>query len=89
MQEQINILELRVQEMIALIKRLKAEKGTLETEKGALEETLRQREAVLGQWEKDLHQFREDREAVRQRIGKIIEALGGADEVGLEGEREQ
>jgi len=84
MQEQFNLLEFRVQEMIDLIKRLKAEKSALETEKGEIEAILREREAVLGQWEQELHQFREEREVVRQRIGKILEALGCSDSVAVE-----
>ena len=84
MQEQFDLLESRVEEMIALIKRLKAEKSALATEKGEIEATLRAREAVLGQWEQELHQFREEREVVRQRIEKIIEALGSPDAVALE-----
>ena len=84
MQEQFNLLESRVQEMIDLIRRLKAEKGALEIEKGEIETTLAEREAVLGQWEQELHQFREEREAVRQRIGKMLEALGCPDTVAAE-----
>ena len=83
-QEQFNLLESRVQEMIALIQRLKVEKSALAAEKGELEAALHEREAALGQCEQALYQFREEREAVRQRIGKILEVLGCPDSVAVE-----
>jgi len=61
-QEQLDTLESRVQDMIELIKRLKMEKTELET--------------TLNRWEKEMHLLQEEKDWVRQRVGKILAAIG-------------
>ncbi|HEY5599906.1 MAG TPA: cell division protein ZapB [Candidatus Manganitrophaceae bacterium] len=60
-QEQLEVLESKIQEMIALIKRLKLEKEGLE--------------AQVNLREKEFHQLQEERIKARSRIEKILGAL--------------
>lgn len=61
MQEQLEVLEARVQEMIELIKRLKREKAGLE--------------AKMLQQEREFHQMQNERGQVRSKIEKILGTL--------------
>ena len=60
-QEQLEVLESKIQEMIALIKHLKQEKAGLE--------------AKVNQRETEFHQLQEERIKARSRIEKILSAL--------------
>lgn len=60
-QEQLEVLEARVQEMIELIKRLKREKEGLE--------------AKVGEQAREFHQLQEERGEVRLRIERILGTL--------------
>ena len=64
-QEQLEVLETRVQEMIELIKHLKKEKAVLE--------------AKINQREKEFDQLHDERGEVRLRIEKILGALNHLD----------
>ncbi len=60
-QERLGLLESRVQEMIDLIRRIKAEKDALQNR--------------LNQRETELHQLSEEKHLVFQRLEKILEVL--------------
>lgn len=65
-QEQLEVLEARVQEMIELIKHLKKEKAGLE--------------AKINQREKEFNQLQDERGKVRLRIEKLLGTLHHLDE---------
>lgn len=65
-QEQLEVLEARVQEMIELVKRLKKEKAGLE--------------AKVNLREKEFNQLQEERGKVRLRIEKLLGTLNHLDE---------
>jgi septal ring factor EnvC (AmiA/AmiB activator) len=65
-QEQLEVLEERVQEMIELIKHLKKEKAGLE--------------AKINQREKEFNQLQDERGKVRLRIEKLLGTLNLLDE---------
>ncbi|HZR46225.1 MAG TPA: cell division protein ZapB [Candidatus Manganitrophaceae bacterium] len=78
-QEQLEVLEARVQEMIELIKHLKKEKAGLE--------------AKLDQREKEFNQLQDERGKIRLRIEKLLGTLHHLNEepvpVGRGGELEE
>ncbi len=65
-QEQLEVLETRVQEMIELIKHLKKEKAGLE--------------AKINQREKEFNQLQDERGKVRLRIERLLGTLNHLDE---------
>ncbi len=63
-QQPLEVLQLRVSEMIERIRALQSEKAAMRAE--------------IGEQEKTIHQMKEERRLIRKRIEKLLGTLNGA-----------